>query len=85
MADRDVAMLNEIRETIEIQTQGLMKLLGIMAQHGAMQKEILAACTAPEPDGESPLVKALTQLGAAIEGQSAAIARIEKAVTQPAA
>jgi hypothetical protein len=58
-----------------------MKMLGIQAQQSAMLKEILAACTA-EPEDESPLVKLIKQLVASIEGQSAAIGRIEAAITQ---
>lgn len=78
---KDVATeVSDLRESIEILIAGLMNLLKIQAQHSAMLKEILAACTA-EPEGPSPLVKLILKLNGAIEDQSAAIARIETAVT----
>lgn len=77
---KDVATeVSDLRESIEILIAGLMNLLKIQAQHSAMLKEILAACTA-EPEGPSPLVKLILKLNGAIEEQSAAIARIETAV-----
>ena len=57
-----------------------MQMLKIVAAQNAMLKEILAACTA-EPEGPSPLVKLMLDLNGTIKTQSAAIARIEQAVT----
>jgi hypothetical protein len=76
--------INHLREAVEAQTAGLMTMLKIQAQQSAMLKEILAACTAPEPEGPSPLVKLILKLNTAIEDQSAAIARVEAALTQAA-
>jgi hypothetical protein len=71
----------DLRDGIGLLNQGLVKMLGIQAQHGALLKEILAACTA-EPEEETPLVKLIRQLVAAIEAQTATLARIEAKVTQ---
>jgi hypothetical protein len=76
--------LTDLREAVEAQTAGLMNMLRIQAQQSSMLKEILAACTAPEPEGPSPLVKLILKLNGAIEDQTAAIARVEAAVTLPA-
>ena len=84
---RDDHMVREVtglREAVEAQTAGLMKMLGIQAQQSAMLKEILAACTAPEPEDPSPLVKLILKLNGAIEDQSAVIARVEAAVIRSA-
>jgi hypothetical protein len=75
--------ITNLREAVEAQTAGLMNMLRIQAQQSAVLKEILAACTA-EPDGPSPLVKLILKLNEAIEGQTAAIGRIEAALVQPA-
>jgi hypothetical protein len=81
MADDHLAPeINSLREAIEAQTAGLMQMLKIVAAQNAMLKEILAACTA-EPEGPSPLVKLMLDLNGTIKSQSAAIARIEQAVT----
>lgn len=81
MADDHLAPeVNSLREAIEAQTAGLMQMLKIVAAQNAMLKEILAACTA-EPEGPSPLVKLILDLNGNIKSQSAAIARIEQAVT----
>jgi len=72
--------INNLREAIEAQTAGLMQMLRTVAAQNAMLKEILAACTA-EPEGPSPLVKLILDLNGTIKSQSAAIARIEQAVT----
>lgn len=84
MEDRILAQVTDMREAMDILTKGLVNMLRIQAQHSAMLKEILAACTAPEPEGESPLVKLIKQLCGAIEGQTEAIGRIEAAVARPA-
>jgi hypothetical protein len=57
-----------------------MQMLAIQAQHTAALRDILVACSAPEQDGGSPLVKALLKLDAGIQDQSKAIARIEAAM-----
>lgn len=75
--------LSDLRGAVEAQTAGLMNMLRIQAQQMAMLKEILEACTA-EPDGPSPLVKLIIKLSDAIRDQTAAIARVETAVTLPA-
>jgi hypothetical protein len=81
MADDHLAPeINRLREAVEAQTAGLMQMLKIVAAQNAMLKEILAACTA-EPEGPSPLVKLMLDLNGTIKSQSAAIARIEQAVT----
>ena len=81
MADDHLAPeINSLRDAIEAQTAGLMQMLKIVAAQNAMLKEILAACTA-EPEGPSPLVKLMLDLNRTIKSQSAAIARIEQAVT----
>jgi hypothetical protein len=81
MADDHLAPeINRLRDAIEAQTAGLMQMLKIVAAQNAMLKEILAACTA-EPEGPSPLVKLMLDLNGTIKSQSAAIARIEQAVT----
>jgi hypothetical protein len=81
MADDHLAPeINSLRDAIEAQTAGLMQMLKIVAAQNAMLKEILAACTA-EPEGPSPLVKLMLDLNGTIKSQSAAIARIEQAVT----
>jgi hypothetical protein len=75
--------INHLREAVEAQTAGLMQMLKIQAQQSAMLKEILAACTAPESDEPSPLVKLIMKLHEGITAQSAALGRIETAVTPP--
>lgn len=85
MSDDNLAPeINGLREAVEAQTAGLMKMLAILAQQSAMLKEILAACAAPEPEGPSPLVKLILKLDEAIDNQTAAIARIEAALVAPA-
>ena len=81
LEDRILAQVTDLREGVGMLNGGLLKMLQIQAQHGAMLKEILAACTA-EPEGESPLVKLIKQLVASIEGQAASLERIEAAVTK---
>jgi hypothetical protein len=86
MVDDDnlAEQINNLREAVEAQTAGLMKMLGILAQQSVMLREILTACAAPEPEGPSPLVELLLKLNGAVEYQAAAIARIEAAIV-PAA
>jgi hypothetical protein len=76
--------INHLREAVEAQTAGLVQMLKIQAQQSAMLKEILAACTAPESDEPSPLVKLIMTLHEGVTAQSAAIGRIEAAVVHPA-
>ena len=72
-------------KSVRILTKGLMQMLAIQAQHSAALKDILAACSVPEPDERSPLVKTLLKLIAGIQDQSEALARIEAALRQQTA
>lgn len=79
MTDDEHLIMGEVtnlREAVDAQTAGLMSMLAIQAQHSAMLKEVLKACTA-EPKGPSPLLKLLLKI-------ETAVARIEAAVTHPA-
>jgi ABC-type transporter Mla subunit MlaD len=80
----DSVTLADVDESIRILTKGLMQMLAIQAQHGAALKDILTACSVPEPDGQSPLVKTLLNLITAVHDQSEAIARIEAALRRAA-
>jgi hypothetical protein len=71
--------LTDLKEAVAAQTAGLMKLLALLATHGDMLKQILAAITA-EPAVESPLVETLKQLVAATQANGDALHRIEGAV-----
>jgi hypothetical protein len=78
--------LGDLREAVEAQTAGLMHLAGGLANQTAMLKTQSAMLTevrdmlTTEPAEESPLVKTLRELAAAIGEQSSALARIETAV-----
>ena len=76
--------LDDVDESVRILTKGLMQMLAIQAQHTAALRDILVACSVPEQDGGSPLVKALLKLDAGIQDQSEAIARIEAAMPRTA-
>jgi hypothetical protein len=80
----DGVTLADVDESVRILTKGLMQMLAIQAQQSAALKDILAACSTPEQDGQSPLVKALLKLVAEVEGQTAAIDRIEAAIQRTA-
>ncbi len=81
MADDNLAPeINHLREAVEAQTGGLVQMLKILATQSAMLKEILAACTVAEQDEPSPLVTLILKLKENIEGQSAAIARVETGI-----
>lgn len=73
------AELTALKEAVAAQTAGLMKLLALLATHGDMLKQILAAITA-EPADESPLVETLKQLVAATQANGDALHRIEGAI-----
>lgn len=73
--------LTDLTDASRAQTAGLMKMLAMMATQQGMLKEILAALTAPEPEGPSPLVKAVVGLQQMIHDQGIALGRIETAVT----
>jgi hypothetical protein len=81
----DGVTLADVDESVRILTKGLMQMLAIQAQHSAALKDILAACSVPEPDDRSPLVKTLLKLIAGIQDQSEALARIEAALRQQTA
>jgi hypothetical protein len=70
----DGVTLADVDESVRILTKGLMQML-----------DILAACSVPEPDDRSPLVKTLLKLIAGIQDQSEALARIEAALQQQTA
>jgi hypothetical protein len=73
------AELTDLKEAVAAQTAGLMKLLALLATHGDMLKQIVAAITA-EPTDESPLVETLKQLVAATRANGDALHRIEGAI-----
>jgi hypothetical protein len=70
------AGLTEVKEAATAQTAGLLKMLGVLATQTAMLKDILAAVSA-EPEGESPLLRALKQIAATLEWQSVKLEHIE--------
>jgi hypothetical protein len=70
------AGMTEVKQTVEAQTAGLLKMLGVLATQTSMLKDILAAVTA-EPEGESPLLQALKKIAAILEWQSAKLEHIE--------
>jgi hypothetical protein len=80
----ETVTLDDVDESVRILTKGLMQMLAIQAQHTAALKDILVACSVPEQDGGSPLVKALLTLIAEVGEQSTAIARIEAAMLRTA-
>jgi hypothetical protein len=69
----------DLKEAVAAQTAGLMKMLAVLATHGDMLKEILAAITG-EPVDESPLVETLKQLVAATQANGDVLHRIEGAI-----
>ena len=73
--------LIDVKQAVEAQTAGLLRLLGIIATHGKMLEAILAAVTA-EPEGESPLVGTLKQLVTAVQANGEALHRIEGAIAR---
>jgi hypothetical protein len=77
------ADLTDLKEAVAAQTAGLVKMLALLATHGDMLKQILAAITA-EPTDESPLVETLKQLVAATQANGDALHRIEGAIAHRA-
>jgi hypothetical protein len=80
MTDTETAdELADIKSAIESQTAGLVRMLGVMATHTDMLKQILAAVTA-EPEGEGPIVTALKQLTKIAEANRETLGRIDKSL-----
>ena len=83
--------LGDLREAVEAQTAGLMHLAGGLANQTSMLKSQTAMLTeirdmlTTEPADESPLLKTLKELVAAIGEQSGALARIEAAIRKGSA
>jgi hypothetical protein len=62
------AILAGLREAVRAQNAGLMQLMGVMASHGEMLKQILAASTAEPSDLIPDLFRQLAALAEGMEG-----------------
>lgn len=72
-----IAELVQMRQAMEAQGAGLIRMLQIMASNTEMLQKILEAVTA-EPEGDSPLVEALRELIASVNSHGVVLERIER-------
>lgn len=78
--DRIERGVQQLHIDLRAQIQGLGLIVSALSTHQEMLAQILAAAAA-EPGGESPLADLLARLATAITEQTAALERIEVAMT----
>ena len=82
MSDEDTHAIQELTGAVEILTAGLSQLSQVLAHHGMMLSQILAAVADREEDGESPLITALTELIGLSARHAQSLDRIEDRLTR---